>query len=1019
MEETRAQYEELLKASRAQNFTSTLKVTSSTDGFRVMDPFDWTADKNIYQRWQLWSHKARLALDAMEGDNEKTKISYLHHWLDGKGIDKIKGWMNSKILITQAEYDALEERDRKGKYSSDKIESYFSLVENILTPRSNPLLAVEELHLAKQGSMTSQEFYSQILEIVKRCRFPNQAAEERAVRDAIFIGMNSQWAKDKAINLMNEEEGKEVTVEFLMNHLAVEDGNSQHRFLSQLDSSTSVNMVAYDHRQNKGKSNRLRNNNGREREQNKSRGQTSSPTAQTSRKLPGMEGKCMRCGRPEHQQGEKCAARYAKCKDCHKIGHFYKVCQLSKRTRRANLAQITPQEEDDTHIDECGYVQPNPPVVNMLKVTNHTGTPSGTQFLKFPIDVNPRGTYKHHLEVSIDTGADVNCMNEKTFKKLFPEVELSVCPHSIQNFGNSTADVYILGQFCTYLQFRGRKYLNTFIVTNANDCPNILSHGAIFRMGILVPNYPEENMVKSGDRETGTSNVFQVLQDLRMKQYQGNSEPKAHQPNTTFTTSTIKPKTPKSCKTASQKAGTATYTGNMSPIQTSFRTMPPPKTSAHGTIPTPELNTSHSTRRPASRTHQPHSHSEPKTCCMHVHQQQSQTYKTGELPALTEVKHPHRDRTSVSRSPSIEQEVLSQFSGYSEEIEHFTRDPCKSHLKSCLQSTKHAPKKQKVNTCINCEHSYRHMNDHPTQNTGRMQRQHLQQFSHAEFLPGMENTPAFLWKQFLQGKEEITCPDMENIPALLWNQSIQGNEKNVDTCTFISGSTTLSILTHSRKVPQNFQQLEKESSNTVALPGFNHNADATSHVETSRNVHNNVSIHDNMDTNHTAHQYRHTRKEDHLLSEPSELQPLKAMAHQHTRKEAHLLSGPSELQLTEDSETQKFDSAHIQQPRQEYSRLTETNKAKFQKTFVYNDDRNFVRHNSVSNISPNLVFMTTPNTSVSNSVFCRKKGRKCGKCRDSRNCKRTCTCTYSRRTCTCTCSHTGVTTLQEQGKVLC
>ena len=576
MEETRAQYEELLKASHAQNFTSTLKVTSSTDGFRVMDPFDWTADKNIYQRWQLWSHKARLALDAMEGDNEKTKISYLHHWLDGKGIDKIKGWMNSKILITQAEYDALEERDRKGKYSSDKIESYFSLVENILTPRSNPLLAVEELHLAKQGSMTSQEFYSQILEIVKRCRFPNQEAEERAVRDAIFIGMNSQRAKDKAINLMNEE-GKEVTVEFLMNHLAVEDGNSQHRFLSQLDSSTSVNMVAYDRRQNRGKSNRSRNNNGREREQNKSRGQTSSSTTQTSRKPPGMEGKCMRCGRPEHQQGEKCAARHAKCKDCHKIGHFYKVCQSSKRTRRANLAQVTPQDEDDTHIDECGYTQPNPPVINMLKVTNHTGATSGTQSLKFPIDVNPRGTYKHHLEVSINTGADVNCMNEKTFKKLFPEVELSVCPHSIQNFGNSTADVYILGQFRTYLQFRGRKYLNTFIVTNANDCPNIVSHGAIFRMGILVPNYPEENMVKLGDMETGTSNVFQVLQDLRMKQYQGNSEPKANRPSTTFMTSTIKPKTPKSCETASQKAGTATYTGNMSPIQTSFRTMPPPK----------------------------------------------------------------------------------------------------------------------------------------------------------------------------------------------------------------------------------------------------------------------------------------------------------------------------------------------------------------------------------------------------------------------------------------------------------
>ena len=691
--------------------------------------------------------------------------------------------------------------------------------------------------------------------------------------------MNSQQARDKAINLMNEEEGKEITVEFLMNHLAVEDGNTQHRFLSQLDSNASVNMIAYDRRQDKGKSNRSRGNNGKEREQNKTRVQSSSSTAQPSRKPPGMEGKCMRCGRPEHQQGEKCAARNAKCKDCHKIGHFYKVCQLSKRTRRANLAQVTPQDEDDTHIDECGYTQPNPPVVNMLKIINHTGTTSGTQFLKFPIDVDPRGSYKHHLEVSIDTGADVNCMNEKTFKKHFPEVELSVCPHNIQNFGNSTADVYILGQFRTYLQFRGRKYLNTFIVTNANDCPSILSHGAIFRMGILVPNYPEENVVKLGDKETGTSNVFQVLQDLRMKQYQGNSEPKAHRPSATCTTSTTEqPKVSKTHETASQNMGTATYIDNMSQNLTPYRTMPPPKTRTKAN--------SHSTRRPASGTHQFHSHSGPPTCCMHVHQQQSQTCKMGKPPALREVKHPHRDRTSVSRPPSTEQEVLSQFFSYSEEIEHFTRDPCKPHLKSCLQSTKQAFKKQEVNTHTDCEHSYRMehaehfpapmemcMDDHLTQTTERIQRQHLQDktyeqkclthnilpdstFSHAEFPLGMENTPSFPGKQFLQGKEEFTLPDMEN-------------EKNMDTCTFTSGSTTpnrhsmLSTLTHPRRVPQNFQQLEMESSKTVALPCFNHNAEATTHMETPKNVHdkgtlsNNLkmdtNMNANMDTNHMAH----------------------------------------------------------------------------------------------------------------------------------------------------------------------
>ena len=400
MAKAHAQYQEAIKENRTTTLPTTLKVTSGSNGFRIRDPFDWTMDKNIYQRWQLWSHKARLALDAREGDSEKTKISYLHHWINGEGIAKIEGWKNSKILISQLDYDALE--DITGKYSLDKIESYFTLCELALIPRSNPLLAVEDLYLTKQGSMTSGEFHSHILKIVKRCQFPCQKAEERAIRDAIFMGMNSQRARDKAINLMNEEE-KEVTVEFLMNHLAVEDGNTQHKFLSQINSNSFVNFAAYDRRQNRGKSNRPKCTSGKNEVQNKSRVQTSSSTAQTSRKPPGMEGKCMRCGKPEHQPGQKCVAKNAKCKDCHKIGHFYKVCQSKMKTRRANLALATPQTEQDTHIDENGVRPPNPPLVNMLKIVNHIGTTSGSQekHLKFPIDVDPRGPYKDHLVVEL------------------------------------------------------------------------------------------------------------------------------------------------------------------------------------------------------------------------------------------------------------------------------------------------------------------------------------------------------------------------------------------------------------------------------------------------------------------------------------------------------------------------------------------------------------------------------------------------------------------------------------------
>ena len=243
----------------------------------------------------------------------------------------------------------------------------------------------------------------------------------------------------------------------------------------------------------------------------------------------------MRCGKYEHQLGQRCPAKNAKCKECHKIGHFLKVCQSKKRaTQRANLVQ-PPQDDDDTHIDENGVRQPNPLKVNMLKLVNHIEAKRGRynegKHLKFPIVSHPKGPYNHHIMVRVYTGADVNCMNENTFNELFPKVQLSVCPHEIQNFGNSVADISIPGHFCTYLEFRGQKYLNTFIVTDANDCPNLLSHGATFRLGVLLPNYPKDMAIDgdnvpyfdkmSGDKmraPNGTLNVFQILSDILKQQ---------------------------------------------------------------------------------------------------------------------------------------------------------------------------------------------------------------------------------------------------------------------------------------------------------------------------------------------------------------------------------------------------------------------------------------------------------------------------------------------------------------------
>ena len=349
----------------------------------------------------------------------------------------------------------------------------------------------------------------------------------------------------------------------------------------------------------------------------------------------------MRCGKPEHQPGQKCPAKNAKYKDCHKIGHFHKVCQSKKRTRRANLIQ-TPPHDDDTHIDEIGVRELNPPRVNMLKTVNHIEATRGPQgkHLKFPITKHSKRPYKHHIVVRVDTGADVNCMNEKTFNELFPEVELSVCPHEIQNFGNSIADISTLGQFHTYLEFRGEKYLNTFIVTNANDCRNLLNYGATFRMGVLLPNYPEENIVKGENvpnlkvntgTSDGTSNVFQILQGLQLKQYQ-------HQ----YHSNTV-PNTSKMFHT--------TNTAQMAQPVASFRTTTPSTPAMTDTTTTKQVNSVH--------VHENISQNAPPAHCAHVHKLNIQVCKPGESLALRKVKHPHNGRTSVNRLPLMKQDILS------------------------------------------------------------------------------------------------------------------------------------------------------------------------------------------------------------------------------------------------------------------------------------------------------------------------------------------------------------------------
>ena len=168
-------------------------------------------------------------------------------------------------------------------------------------------------------------------------------------------------------------------------------------------------------------------------------------------------------------------------------------------------------------------------------------------------------------------------------------------------------------------------------------------------------NVPNFKFNTSTSTTTGSSNVFQILQDLRLKQYQGKCHSDPMQSDLKMFHST-----------------TNTFTENMAQPTTSFRTTTP-STAMTGRMTTKQVNPVQIPQDTSCKAH--------LESCMHVQQPVSQVCKPGESLALRKVKHPLNGRTYVSRLPLTKQDILSQYSGCFEGIRHFPGDPYKFHLK--------------------------------------------------------------------------------------------------------------------------------------------------------------------------------------------------------------------------------------------------------------------------------------------------------------------------------------------------
>ena len=368
-----------------------------------------------------------------------------------EGLPLIRKWESTGKLIYEGEHP-----------SGYKLQQYWDLLEEELKPKANTIISIIELwsKQSRQGSTPLNEWITKIYNLVGLCAYG--VSEDRVIRDVLIMGCNSTKAKDKIIR-----EGEAVSLARVIEILQTEEATS--RTLQTMDATTkSIHYARYDKKKSGSKGGKKKGG----------KGPTSSPSTPTHAS-PTVK-LCFRCGKPWNKEHNKiCPAKSAKCGYCGQTGHYAKCCKQAGnfpgKKKSVHLAEIANEE----FYDEDGHLK--------HRAQSHMlSTRKGRKEFLVEFDIGKDlDSINKKLVLKIDTGSDVNAINWKTYKELFPDVQLQRSSSILENFDATC--VSPVGSFKCLLRWKSRKYRIDMEVMKQTDTPNVLSRQTSIIMELIKP----------------------------------------------------------------------------------------------------------------------------------------------------------------------------------------------------------------------------------------------------------------------------------------------------------------------------------------------------------------------------------------------------------------------------------------------------------------------------------------------------------------------------------------------------
>ena len=397
------------------------------------------------------------------------------------------------------EIPATESSRRIPPSSGYILQNYWDLLDAEFRPKGNKLLSVIELWTrSKQGSKTLNEWLTYVYNLVESCDYGDSS--ERIIRDVLIIGCNSDKAKDKIVR-----QGEKIKLQDVIEILQLEDSTRQT--LSEMTSTMQkIHYASYEKKKGTGKKQKSQSNPN----------VSSSSSSGQKQDSTGSQKLCYRCKKSYTKGHEKvCKALNAKCNACSIEGHFKVACKKSGNfpkkssskfqkpgsTGRMNIASAVkePALQAD-FFDEKGLLKEyQPKSMHVLSGTSN----DKPIMIEFGCGLTPL-SFDRQLTLQVDTGAEANAINKKTFNRLFPDVELEESTHVLQNFDKRL--IKPIGSFRCFLRWKGHKY-RVKIEVMGIDTPNLLSRETTFLMGILKKCLTVEKTPKEPYNQISSTSV--------------------------------------------------------------------------------------------------------------------------------------------------------------------------------------------------------------------------------------------------------------------------------------------------------------------------------------------------------------------------------------------------------------------------------------------------------------------------------------------------------------------------------